>query len=61
MRGHTFSTRSMIAIVAYLLLLLPVVWAQQPKPGGTLRVAYEADVAGLDPPLPPGIQAWHVE
>jgi hypothetical protein len=51
----------MIAIVAYLLLLLPVVWAQQPKPGGTLRVAYEADVAGLDPPLSPSIQAWHVE
>ena len=60
MKGHTFSTRSMIAMVVYLLLLLPVVWAQQPKPGGTLRVASEADVAGLDPHPSPGIQAWHV-
>ena len=60
MKGHTFSTGFMIAIVACLLLLLPVVWAQQPKPGGTLRVAYEADVSGLDPHLSPGIQAWHV-
>jgi peptide/nickel transport system substrate-binding protein len=50
----------MVATVACLLLLLPVVWAQQPKPGGTLRVAYEADVSGLDPHLSPGIQAWHV-
>jgi len=50
----------MIASVACLLLLLPVVWAQQPKSGGTLRVAYEANVTGLDPHLSPGIQAWHV-
>src|SRR5262245_12145076 len=35
--------------------------AQEPKPGGTLRVAWEADVPGLDPHLSPGIQAWHVE
>src|SRR5262245_54214724 len=34
--------------------------AQQPKPGGTLRVAWEADVTGLDPHLSNGIQAWHV-
>jgi hypothetical protein len=27
--------------------------AQAPKPGGTLKVAWEADVTGLDPyPLP---------
>jgi ABC-type transport system substrate-binding protein len=60
MKGHTCSTGLMIAIVACLVLLLPVVWAQPPKPGGTLRVAYESDVAGLDPHLSPGIQAWHV-
>jgi peptide/nickel transport system substrate-binding protein len=60
MKGHTLSTGFMIATVACLLLLLPAVWAQQPKPGGTLRVAYEADVSGLDPRLSPGIQAWHV-
>ena len=35
--------------------------AQQPTPGGTLRVAWEADVPGLDPHLSPGIQAWYVE
>jgi ABC-type transport system substrate-binding protein len=34
--------------------------AQQPKLGGTLRVAWEADVTGLDPHLSNGIQAWHV-
>jgi ABC-type transport system substrate-binding protein len=35
--------------------------AQEPKSGGTLRVAWEADVTGLDPHISPGIQAWHVE
>ena len=35
--------------------------AQQPKLGGTLRVAWEADVAGLDPFISPGVQSWHVE
>ena len=33
--------------------------AQTPKPGGTLKVAWEADVTGLDPYLSPGVQAWH--
>jgi ABC-type transport system substrate-binding protein len=33
--------------------------AQAPKPGGTLKVAWEADVTGLDPYLSPGVQAWH--
>ena len=28
--------------------------AQAPAPGGTLRVAWEADVTGLDPSLSPG-------
>jgi peptide/nickel transport system substrate-binding protein len=32
--------------------------AQAPKPGGTLKVAWEADVTGLDPYLSPGVQAW---
>jgi ABC-type transport system substrate-binding protein len=41
-------------------LLLPTAWAQQPKPGGTLLVAWEADVTGLDPHLSPGIQAYFV-
>jgi ABC-type transport system substrate-binding protein len=61
MKGHTFSTGFMIAIVACLLLAPPVLRAQQPKVGGTLRVAWEADITGLDPYISPGVQSWHVE
>jgi ABC-type transport system substrate-binding protein len=35
--------------------------AQQPKPGGALRVAWEADITGFDPHLSPGTQAYYVE
>jgi peptide/nickel transport system substrate-binding protein len=59
MNGHTFGTGFMIAIVA-CWLLMPVSWAQPPKPGGTLRVAYEADITGLDPHVSFGLQAWYV-
>jgi peptide/nickel transport system substrate-binding protein len=59
MTGHTLSSGVMIAIVASLLLI-PAAWAQQPKPGGTLRVAYEADLTGRDPPFSFGFQAWYV-
>jgi ABC-type transport system substrate-binding protein len=52
-KAHTFSIGLIIAIVTSLLL--PAAWAQQPKPGGTLRVAWEADVTGLDPHLSTGI------
>jgi peptide/nickel transport system substrate-binding protein len=54
MKARTFGTGFMIAIVA--CLLLPVGWAQSPKPGGTLRVAWEADISGLDPHLSFGMQ-----
>jgi peptide/nickel transport system substrate-binding protein len=47
-------------IVCCLLLVSCVAWAQSPKSGGTLRVAWEADVAGLDPRLSPGAQASYV-
>jgi peptide/nickel transport system substrate-binding protein len=57
-KGHRFRIGLIIAIVASLLL--PAAWAQQPKPGGTLRVAWEADVTGLDPHLSTGIQAYFV-
>jgi ABC-type transport system substrate-binding protein len=43
------------------LVFVGLALAQEPKPGGTLRVAWEADVTGLDPHISPGIQAWHVE
>jgi hypothetical protein len=59
MRWHTFGRGFTIAVLASLLLI-PAAWAQQPKPGGTLRVAWEADVAGLDPRLSPGAQAGYV-
>jgi ABC-type transport system substrate-binding protein len=36
------------------LCLVGFVAAQQPKPGGTLRVAYETDITGLDPHLSQG-------
>jgi ABC-type transport system substrate-binding protein len=42
------------------LCFLGVVWAQAPRPGGTLRVAWEADITGLDPYISPGVQSWHV-
>jgi len=50
------------ALYIALLLVLSVsslAVAQAPKPGGTLKVAWEADVTGLDPYLSPGVQAWH--
>jgi peptide/nickel transport system substrate-binding protein len=49
-------------LLAFLLLLslVAVATAQQPKSGGTLRVAWEADITGMDPHLSPGIQSWHV-
>ena len=43
-----------------LLVVIGVVGlvaAQQPRPGGTLRVAWEADISGLDPHLSFGMQA----
>jgi hypothetical protein len=46
------------AVLIGLLVVLAFVGyavAQQPKPGGTLRVAWEADVTGLDPHLSTGI------
>jgi hypothetical protein len=53
-KGHSFSAALIMAIV--VSLLLPTAWAQQPKPGGTLRVAWEADVTGLDPEASPQIR-----
>jgi peptide/nickel transport system substrate-binding protein len=52
---------SMFSSLLVLLAFVGFTAAQQPKPGGTLRVAWEADVPGLDPHLSPGIQAWHVQ
>jgi ABC-type transport system substrate-binding protein len=46
--------------VHILLGLASLAAAQSPKYGGTLRVAWEADITGLDPYVSPGVQSWHV-
>jgi ABC-type transport system substrate-binding protein len=58
MKRHPIS----LALIACLVLLSCVgfVAAQQPTSGGTLRVAWEADITGLDPYVSPGVQSWHV-
>src|ERR671924_166413 len=61
MNRREFGIGSMLVVVGCLLLPPLAVWAQQPKPGGTLRVAWEADITGLDPYISPGVQAWFVE
>jgi ABC-type transport system substrate-binding protein len=46
-----------------LLIVLGLVGgaaAQQPKYGGTLRVAQESDMTGFDPHWSPGIQVWYM-
>src|SRR5919108_543255 len=58
MKGHKFGIVFMI--IGGLLLAYLAAWAQQPKPGGTLRVAWEADITGLDPYISPGVQSWFV-
>jgi peptide/nickel transport system substrate-binding protein len=60
MRGCKHHTVFLSGIVGCILLMHFAAWPQQPKSGGTLRVAWEADVAGLDPRLSPGAQAGYV-
>lgn len=50
----------LLCLVGFLLLAPLTAWAQQPKSGGTLQVAWEADVAGFDPRLSPGAQAGYI-
>ncbi|HSF28907.1 MAG TPA: ABC transporter substrate-binding protein [Candidatus Tectomicrobia bacterium] len=59
MKDHSFGMGLVIAILA-CLLLLPAGWAQQPKSGGTLRIAQESDMTGFDPHWSPGIQVWYM-
>jgi ABC-type transport system substrate-binding protein len=49
MTGSRRRTRRLMTIVGALLLGALAAWAQPPAPGGTLRVAVDADVPGLDP------------
>jgi len=39
----------MLIVLLIVLGLVGVAAAQQPRSGGTLRVAWEADISGLDP------------
>jgi ABC-type transport system substrate-binding protein len=43
------------------LMLVGIVTAAEPQRGGTLRIAYEADITGMDPHTSLGIQAMYVE
>jgi peptide/nickel transport system substrate-binding protein len=48
-------------IAISLLFMPPLVWGAEPQPGGTLRVAWEADVTGFDPGFSRGIQAYYLK
>lgn len=50
-----------LAIGFFCLMLVGVVLAEEPRRGGTLRIAYEADITGMDPHTSLGIQAMYVE
>ena len=48
-----------LIVMAMMWWGLAGAWGEQPKYGGTLRVAFEADVTGLDPAIP-GLQNYYV-
>jgi peptide/nickel transport system substrate-binding protein len=60
MRDYRLAIGLITALLGALPLAPSPAWAQQPKSGGILQVAWEADVTGLDPHLSPGIQAHRV-
>jgi peptide/nickel transport system substrate-binding protein len=47
----------LFAVIGLLLTLPVALSAQQPKSGGTLKIAWEADITGLDPHMSAGLQA----
>ncbi|MGH8060319.1 MAG: ABC transporter substrate-binding protein [Candidatus Entotheonellia bacterium] len=61
MRGCSGRVLRLFAAMGVILAIPVALWAQQPKHGGALRVAWEADITGLDPHISSGIQAqWLV-
>jgi ABC-type transport system substrate-binding protein len=52
--------RSVLIALLMVLGLVGVTFAQQPRYGGTLRVAQESDMTGFDPHWSPGIQVWYM-
>jgi len=62
MNGHRHIAWRFCLIVVGFFLAQSIAWGgEQPKPGGTLRVAWEADVTGFDPGLSRGIQAYYLK
>jgi peptide/nickel transport system substrate-binding protein len=61
MEGHRHIAWLFSLVVVGLLLAQPVVAGEQPKPGGTLRVAWEADATGFDPGFSRGLQAYYIK
>jgi ABC-type transport system substrate-binding protein len=61
MNGHRHIAWLCYLIGVGLLWLQPMAWGAAPKPGGTLRVAWEADATGLDPGFSRGIQAYYLK
>jgi peptide/nickel transport system substrate-binding protein len=60
MKRYRLGIGLLVTMIGFLLPLPSVVWAQQPKAGGTLRVAWEADLSGIDPHVSSGLQAYRV-
>jgi peptide/nickel transport system substrate-binding protein len=58
--GCPLCSGSLFLDLLVVLGLVGVASAQQLKPGGTLRVAGEANISGLDSYISPGIQSWHM-
>jgi ABC-type transport system substrate-binding protein len=50
-----------LSVGVLCLTLVGVAAAEEPRRGGTLRIAYEADITGMDPHTSLGIQAMYVE
>jgi ABC-type transport system substrate-binding protein len=51
---------SMLIALLIVLSLVGVAATQQPRYGGTLRVAQESDMTGFDPHWSPGLQVWYM-
>lgn len=48
--------RLILISVVSLVLLATTALSQQPRPGGTLKIAFESDVPGMDPHISLGVQ-----
>jgi ABC-type transport system substrate-binding protein len=60
MKAYRTGIGLIIGLIGVLLSMPLPGWAQRPMSGGTLQVAWEADVTGLDPHVSAGLQAYRV-